>query len=171
MRRFVIHLFIAVLTFAIGIVASMLWGGVLAPSVQKAKSSAFSVSKAPLEQPIKGEHPSRCGCSQSQDETTVADSAESGAPIRGGILNGKALSLPRPPYPAIAKAARASGSVAVEVVVDERGCVQSAHAVGGHPLLQSAAVQAAQHACFSPTRLSGRPVKVSGVITYNFALQ
>ncbi len=93
------------------------------------------------------------------------------APISGGVLNGKAISLPKPPYPAIAKAARASGTVTVQVTIDESGKVISAKAVGGHPLLQQAAVQAAYGARFSPTQLSGQPVKVTGVITYNFVAQ
>jgi protein TonB len=93
------------------------------------------------------------------------------APISGGVLNGKAISKPQPAYPAIAKAARASGTVTVAVTVDESGKVISARAQGGHPLLQQAAVQAAYQARFSPTLLSGQPVKVNGVITYNFVLQ
>ncbi|MBA3712795.1 MAG: energy transducer TonB, partial [Pyrinomonadaceae bacterium] len=93
------------------------------------------------------------------------------APISGGVLNGKAISKPQPVYPPIAKAARASGTVTVQIVVDETGKVISASAVGGHPLLQQAAVGAARQARFSPTLLSGQPVKVSGVITYNFVLQ
>jgi len=93
------------------------------------------------------------------------------APISGGVLNGKAISLPKPPYPAIAKAAHAAGTVTVQVTIDESGKVISAHAVGGHPLLQQAAVQAAYGARFTPTQLSGQPVKVTGVITYNFVAQ
>lgn len=89
--------------------------------------------------------------------------------ISGGILNGKATSLPRPPYPPAARAVGASGSVTVQVLVDERGNVVSASAVSGHPLLRSAAVAAARGARFQPTMLSGQPVKVSGVITYNFS--
>jgi protein TonB len=92
------------------------------------------------------------------------------APISGGVLNGKAISKPQPAYPAIAKAARAAGTVTVQVTVDEQGNVISARAAGGHPLLQQAAVAAARQARFSPTLLSGQPVKVSGVITYNFVL-
>lgn len=91
--------------------------------------------------------------------------------VSGGVLNGKAISKPQPPYPAIAKAARASGTVTVQIVVDESGRVISASAVSGHPLLQQSAVAAARQARFSPTLLSGQPVKVSGVITYNFVLQ
>ena len=91
--------------------------------------------------------------------------------VSGGVLNGKAISKPQPAYPPIAKAARASGTVTVQILVDESGRVVSASAVNGHPLLQQAAVAAARQARFSPTLLSGQPVKVSGVITYNFVLQ
>ncbi len=90
--------------------------------------------------------------------------------ISGGVLNGKATSLPTPPYPPAARAVRASGSVSVQVVIDENGRVVSASAVSGHPLLRPAAESAARGARFSPTMLSGQPVKVSGVITYNFNL-
>jgi TonB family protein len=98
------------------------------------------------------------------------DSSTPRAPISGGVLNGKAVSKPAPPYPAVAKAARARGVVVIQVTVDEGGKVISASAVSGHPLLRQAAVQAAQQARFSPTLLSGQPVKVTGTITYNFVL-
>jgi TonB family protein len=91
-----------------------------------------------------------------------------GVVVSGGVLNGKAVSKPQPAYPPIAKAAGASGTVTVQVLVDEEGNVVSASAVSGHPLLQQAAVAAAREAKFSPTLLSGQPVKVSGVVTYNF---
>ena len=93
------------------------------------------------------------------------------APISGGVLNGKAISLPKPAYPPIARAAHAAGTVVVQVLIDENGNVVSAHAVSGHPLLQAAAVGAARQAKFSPTKLSGQPVKVTGVIQYNFVSQ
>jgi protein TonB len=93
------------------------------------------------------------------------------APISGGVLNGKAISLPKPNYPPIARQAHASGTVVVQVTIDENGSVISAHAVSGHPLLQAVAVAAARGARFSPTKLSGQPVKVTGVITYNFVAQ
>ena len=93
------------------------------------------------------------------------------APIGGGVLNGKAITLPRPEYPAIAKQANASGNVTVQITIDEDGNVVSANAVSGHPLLRAAAVSAAREAKFSPTRLSGQAVKVSGVVVYTFAAQ
>jgi TonB family protein len=88
--------------------------------------------------------------------------------ISGGVLNGKAISLPKPAYPPIAKQVKASGSVVVQVVVDEKGNVVTARPVSGHPLLHAPAVAAARTAKFSPTKVSGKPVRVSGVITYNF---
>ncbi|HEU4594801.1 MAG TPA: TonB family protein [Pyrinomonadaceae bacterium] len=91
-------------------------------------------------------------------------------PVSGGILNGKALSLPVPTYPDNARRARAAGIVEVEVVIDVTGKVISAKALKGPNLLQAAAEQAAKQARFSPTLLTGQPVKVSGIITYNFSI-
>lgn len=88
--------------------------------------------------------------------------------VSGGVLNGKATSLPKPAYPAAARAVRAAGAVTVQVTIDENGRVISANATGGHPLLRAAAEGAARGARFSPTMLSGQPVKVTGIITYNF---
>jgi protein TonB len=88
--------------------------------------------------------------------------------ISGGVVNGKATNLVKPPYPAAARAVRAAGAVNVQVTIDENGNVISASAVSGHPLLRAAAVQAARSSKFSPTMLSGQPVKVTGVIVYNF---
>jgi len=93
------------------------------------------------------------------------------APISGGVLNGKAVRLVQPPYPAIARSAHASGQVRVQIVIDENGNVISATPVSGHPLLQGAATAAARASKFTPTKLSGMPVKVSGVIIYNFVAQ
>jgi len=91
-------------------------------------------------------------------------------PVSGGVLNGIAINLPAPLYPETAKRMRVSGVVAVDVVVDETGKVISAQASGGPGILREAAVQAALRARFSPTKLSGQPVKVSGVINYKFSL-
>jgi TonB family protein len=91
-------------------------------------------------------------------------------PVSGGVLNGTAISLPPPSYPEAARRLRMSGVVTVEVVVDETGKVISAVASSGPPALRDVAVQAALRARFSPTKLSGQPVKVSGLINYKFAL-
>jgi TonB family protein len=88
-----------------------------------------------------------------------------------GVVNGKASDLPKPVYSAIAKAGRASGTVTVQVLIDEFGKVISARALSGHPLLLKESVQAAYQARFTPTMLSNQPVKVSGIITYNFVMR
>jgi protein TonB len=90
--------------------------------------------------------------------------------ISKGVITGEAVLLPRPVYSEIAKRARIQGTVSVQVLVDESGRVVSAKVVSGHPLLIVEAQRAALQARFAPTKLSGQPVKVSGVITYNFVL-
>lgn len=102
---------------------------------------------------------------------TVGSAEDNRKIVTGGVLNGKAVVKPSPVYPPIAKAARAQGTVTVQILVDEEGYVISAAAVSGHPLLQQASVFAARQARFTPTRLQGEPVKVSGVVTYNYVLQ
>jgi TonB family protein len=88
--------------------------------------------------------------------------------VSNGVLNGQALSLPSPAYPEAARKLNMTGSVRVEVVVDENGKVVSAKATSGPGMLRDAAVQAAYRARFSPTKLSGKPVTVTGEIIYKF---
>ena len=89
-------------------------------------------------------------------------------PVSSGVLNGQALSLPSPIYPDAARRLQMIGSVRVEVVVDENGKVVSAKATSGPGMLREPAVQAAYRARFSPTKLSGKPVMVTGEIVYKF---
>ena len=87
------------------------------------------------------------------------------------VLVSKAVSLPQPLYPPIARQIRVQGAVSVQILVDEQGRVISAQAVSGNAMLLSAAKEAAMRARFTPTLLSGTPVKVQGAIIYNFVLQ
>ncbi len=84
------------------------------------------------------------------------------------VLNGSALVLAKPKYPATAKAIGANGAVNIKVLIDENGFIVDAYSVSGHPLLRSVAVEAARASQFKPTLLSGVPVKVIGIIVYNF---
>ena len=88
--------------------------------------------------------------------------------VSGGILNGRAVKLVKPSYPAEARAAGASGQVTVQIVFDEAGKVIWARATSGHPLLRTASEEAAWQTTFPPLKLSGQPVKVNGVLQYNF---
>jgi protein TonB len=87
------------------------------------------------------------------------------------VITSKAVSKPAPPYPSMARTAGVQGPVTVQIVVNEEGRVVSSKATGGHPLLRQAAEQAAYRARFTPTLLGGQPVKVTGMMTYNFVLQ
>lgn len=87
------------------------------------------------------------------------------------IILAKVVDLPKPAYPELAKRAGIQGPVNVQILVDETGKVVSAQAVKGSPMLSPAAVDAARRARFTPTKLGDQPVKVQGVITYNFVLQ
>jgi TonB family protein len=89
-------------------------------------------------------------------------------PVSKGVVNGMAKDLPKPDYSAAARSVGAQGKVDVQVTIDESGRVISAHAMSGHVLLRPAAETAARRARFSPTLLSEVPVKVTGVIVYNF---
>ncbi|HEY0546906.1 MAG TPA: TonB family protein [Pyrinomonadaceae bacterium] len=108
---------------------------------------------------------------QNSEPASPVNSNSKSKTISGGVLNGKAISLPEPEYPAAAKSARAEGTVVVQVTIDEAGKVTQARAVSGHPLLQASAVAAARKAVFTPTKLSGQAVKVTGMINYNFKLE
>ena len=113
-------------------------------------------TKAPKLEPPKSEQPKR----------------EAPRIIRksGGVISGDAIIRAEPAYPPRAKEARVSGTVIVEVTVDESGKVIAARAVSGHPLLSDAAVIAARGWRFNPTKVSGQPVRVVRTITFNFNL-
>jgi TonB family protein len=89
--------------------------------------------------------------------------------ITGGVLNDKAIEMPKPNYPEAAKRAGISGIVKVRVKIDEEGNVIEAEAIDGPKELREAAVEAARKARFEPVRLHGGLIKVTGVLTYNFA--
>lgn len=88
--------------------------------------------------------------------------------ISAGVVNGRALSLNQPAYPYEALAERVSGKVTVRVLINESGTVIRACAIEGPRLLMKASESAAYQSKFSPTIVGGKPVKVNGIIIYNF---
>lgn len=89
-------------------------------------------------------------------------------PVEGGVLNAKAVTLPKPVYSEEAKRVKARGRVTVRVVVDENGKVTSAQAIDGPLPLREAAEAAARQATFTPAIQDGITVKVTGTLTYDF---
>jgi TonB family protein len=113
------------------------------------------------------EEPPSSTKSTAPDAQTAGQNEKHG-PVSAGVLNGKALSLPKPDYPADARTAGVDGVVVIQVTVDEQGNVTEARAISGPKILQEPSVNAAFQAKFSPTLVEGAPVKVTGVIVYNF---
>jgi TonB family protein len=78
------------------------------------------------------------------------------------------IKAPKPEYPAIARAAHASGPVVLRVVANEEGKVVAVQVISGHPLLQATAVRVARETLFSRPVAGGKPVKIVGELVYNF---
>lgn len=139
--------------------------------VGRGKVTITEIGEAPPESAKPQSKPNPAPTPQNQPPTPQATpqaQPETGQPIEGGIINGKAIELPAPKYPAEAKKVHASGQVQVRVLIDERGKVVSAEAVFGPEVFREVSVEAAKQARFTPTLLAGVPVKVNGIIIYNF---
>lgn len=85
-----------------------------------------------------------------------------------GIVNGKAISLPKPQYPAEAREKRLSGTASIKVTIDEQGNVIKTKSICRNDILGKAAEEAAKNAKFAPTLMDGKPVQVTGIIVYSF---
>lgn len=103
--------------------------------------------------------------------TPIPKPSPTSTPVEVGVLNGRALNLPKPAYPPIAKQMNAIGQVAVKVVVDELGNITSAKATNGHPLLRAPAEAAARQSKFKPVIVGNQSVKATGTLLYNFINQ
>jgi len=132
----------------------------LAKERRRRESQDVSESRPGQPQP-----PPRVGEWSEESSGDIADGLSENI-LAGGELDNAAVKKPDAVYPPLAKAAGASGTVKVEIVVDESGNVIRARAASGHPLLQAAAVAAARRAEFAPT-----PIKVRGFLTYEFRIQ
>jgi protein TonB len=76
-----------------------------------------------------------------------------------------------PEYPQLARMARVSGTVILQVTVSEEGDVTDVRVLRGHPLLNDASVNAVRQWKYSPTLLNGEPVPVSATVTVFFNLR
>ncbi|MCA1641207.1 MAG: energy transducer TonB [Acidobacteria bacterium] len=155
---------IALSTFGLGVAATTLWIARHMPNVSVPVHS-FESDAFRAESIVQV---------KTHDNTSPCEwISQKNAILNGGFLNSRGLpgETPTPSYPPIARAARASGIVVVQVLVDECGKVISARVASGHPLLQQAAVQAAYGWHFAPGLLGGEPAKIKGTLTFNFLLQ
>ena len=149
---------------------------------------AFSIAAQSTQTPTKPASPAKPategGQTKNEVELALEEAKKRNEPVltacdddcgeagkQGEVLNGRAVSLPPPVYPPIARVAHVSGTVKVQVIIDTDGSVSAAAAIEGHPLLRGASLAAARNARFTPTLYEGKPVKVAGVIEYNFVAQ
>jgi TonB family protein len=84
------------------------------------------------------------------------------------VLEGNAITRVEAVYPPTARMMGAFGTVRVQVTISEAGRVIDAKAISGHQALRPAAVEAAYKWVFKPTTVNGAPVKVQGILTFNF---
>lgn len=86
------------------------------------------------------------------------------------MVNSNVIVESEPLYTDKAKRAKAEGNVTVRVRIDEEGRVYEAVACAGHSLLRQSSVDAAYRTRLSRTLLSGKAVKVTGVLVFVFKL-
>lgn len=153
MPQYLIRLLVALVTFGVGLGASALWA-LLGPSQPATETRLVATRRNPV----------------LTTPGVLVQRDRDAAIVSGGILNGKARSAPAPVYPPLAKQVRVEGTVVVFVLVGADGEVEIAQPASGHPLLREAAAEAVRRWEFSPTRLEGEPVKVSGQVTVDFRL-
>jgi protein TonB len=90
--------------------------------------------------------------------------------VGGNVQESRLIRKVEPVYPELAKRARVSGIVMLEVNVDEEGNVANVRVIRGHPLLDQAAIDAVKQWKYSPTLLNGEPVPVIATVTVIFNL-
>jgi len=90
--------------------------------------------------------------------------------VSQGVLQGNAISQPKPIYPAIAKSARISGSVVLAATISKNGNIENLRLISGHPMLVPAAMDAVKQWRYKPYMLNGEPVEVETSITVNFTI-
>ncbi|HSE37047.1 MAG TPA: energy transducer TonB [Blastocatellia bacterium] len=90
--------------------------------------------------------------------------------VSSTVLQGKAIERVVPVYPELPRRIGLKGEVSVEVIISPEGRVESVRVVSGHPMLVTAARDAASRWRFEPTFLNGVAVRVTGVITFVFKL-
>src|SRR5262245_18236091 len=103
-----------------------------------------------------------------QSSTPSLDPSRSIQQVVDEVLEGNAITRVEPTYPPTARMVRAFGTVRVQITISETGKVIDAKAISGHQALRSAAVDAANKWVFKPTTVNGEPIKVQGILTFNF---
>lgn len=147
---------------------------------QKSDDSAKKSSKKPQTQTAANAAPAPTAAAPNNaqppaQQPPVTQSPDGAArmgssPVAVGSLAQKAKQKVSPTYPSIARAARVTGVVTVYLVVNEKGEVETVQKLEGPLQLQQAAADAARRWRFNPTVIDGQPVRVTGYLSFNFAM-
>jgi TonB family protein len=147
------------------------------PGLTSESLSKLSLNKPSIAFPLHGEYlsPNSFGINLDPDILTEVEDRPSltipERPIRKvteGEIRGLARKKVKPVYPRVALTSNAAGPVQIYIIVSEQGRVIEATAMSGHPMLYSAALDAARKWTFKPTRINGARVKVQSSLTLIF---
>ncbi len=91
--------------------------------------------------------------------------------VASAVQTSRLIHRVEPVYPQAAKMNRISGTVVLQILVDEEGIVEQIKPTGGDPILVSAAIAAVQQWRYSPTVIDGQAVPVIATVTVIFGLR
>jgi TonB family protein len=126
--------------------------------------------------PILAETPAQClalPAAPTPPPARVPNPATAPTRIRQGgfVQQANLIGQVKPIYPAEAKAAGTQGLVVMEVIIGRDGRIAQTKVISGDPVLSSAAIDAVNRWCYTPTKLNGEPVEVVSTVSVNFVLQ
>lgn len=130
-------------------------------------ATAAATAPAPAAQPAKPAPSPELPAAQAQ---AGGQQAESPLRVGGQVQEARLIRRREPVYPPLARQARIQGVVRLEAVIGPDGRVEKVQAISGPPLLRQAAVDAVKEWVYEPSRLNGRPVRVTTQVEINFTL-
>ena len=90
--------------------------------------------------------------------------------ISSGVATGMLIRKTEPVYPAIAKAARVSGTVVLHAMISKTGTITDLQVVNGPAMLRSAALDAVRTWRYKPYQLNNEPTEVETTVNVIFTL-
>lgn len=88
--------------------------------------------------------------------------------VRDGLISGLVTIGETPVYPQEARNSGIEGPVVMKVTIDDKGKLSALNVLSGHPLFTGQAELAARRSTYAAALMNGMPVKVTGILIYNF---
>lgn len=171
MGSWILRVHVAVVAFAAGTAASLIWDSLQRPYVLwgRARPSATASSS-----PVRASEKRRCAVGRRAVEEALEGHRRQPigcvraiAAVKAEVEGAEVSTIAEPVYPPEAARAGVSGTVKVHAVSNHWGTVIAAHAFSGDPLLREAAVEAACRSRFRPN--FGRDA-FEDTLTFDFVL-